>query len=227
MGYYVVIEGLIGVGKTTLARLVASHLDGRLSLEPNERNPFLEPFYRNPDRYAFPVQMFYLATRWRQQELIKQGDLFNDTIVSDYVFAKDRIFAEKTLNSLELDLYDRFAGALCDKAPTPDLVVFLRAPVDVLMQRIAERQAPGECAITVEYLVDLERRYELLFADWDACPLLVIDNRDMDYRGDSKARKTVLERIQAALSGRHTTTKAPGSIADREAQPELFGVGGV
>jgi deoxyguanosine kinase len=217
LGSYVVIEGLIGVGKSTLSRIVAEAWDARLVLEPNEHNPFLEPFYADPTRYAFPVQMYYLATRWKQQEEILQGSLFESaTVVSDYLFEKDRLFAEKTLDELELDLYDRFANTLCGRAATPDLVVYLHAPIDVLMARIAERRAPGETAITPEYLEDLARRYERLWGRWTDSPLLRIDNRDMDYRSDPAARAELLSRIATAL-------RAPGSIVDREAQPRLFG----
>jgi deoxyguanosine kinase len=219
---FVVIEGLIGVGKSTLTRLLAREWGARLVMEPSEQNPFLEPFYQDPLRFAFPVQMYYLSTRWRQQEEIRQGHLFHSDVVADYLFAKDRLFAEKTLNALELELYDRFAGALTDKAPVPDLVVYLEAPIDVVMGRIAERNAPGEYKITEDYLVDLKQRYERMFDRWSASPLLRIDNRDMDYREDSEEWRKLLSRIEGALRGAATT---PGSPKDREAQPELFGGG--
>ncbi len=221
MGRYVVIEGLIGVGKSTLTRLLAEEWGARPVMEPNEQNPFLEAFYAEPERYAFPVQMFYLATRWKQQESIQQGDLFTDWIVSDYLFEKDRLFAEKTLNPVELELYDRFAKALTDRAPRPDLVVFLEAPIDVLMRRIDERRAPGESAIEPEYLIDLRNRYYQLFETWDRCPLLTLDNQDMDYRRDSAARRKVIDTIEAALRG-DSPSVSPGAVSAREEQQELF-----
>src|SRR5690349_7004431 len=112
MTRYVVVEGLIGVGKTTLCHLLERYRGATLILEPAATNPFLEPFYADPERYAFPVQMFYLINRWRQQSRIRQGDLFTELVVSDYLFEKDRLFAAKTLSAEELTLYDRFAAAL-------------------------------------------------------------------------------------------------------------------
>jgi len=218
---FIVIEGLIGVGKTSLCRLLRDEWRARLVLEPAETNPFLELYYGDPDRYAFPVQMFYLMARWRQQSEIRQQDLFSEVVVSDYLFEKDRMFAEKTLAPLEMDLYDHFAGALGAQAAKPDLVVFLDAPIETIMARIAKRQAPGEEVIEPAYLTDLWDRYQALFADWTACPVLRIDNRDMDYVGSAVDRRAVLTLIEAALDG-HI---APGS-SDREAQPSLFGAVG-
>lgn len=224
MRRFIVIEGLIGVGKSSLARLLRERWGARLFLEPAETNPFLEPYYYEPERYAFPVQMFYLVNRWRQQDRIRQGELFSDLVVSDYLFAKDRLFAETTLTPQELELYDRFTEALGERAPIPDLLVFLEAPVEVLMQRIAERAAPGEERITEAYLEDLRVRYETLLAGWTVCPILRVDNRAMDYVRRAPDQDAILELISAALEGR-TPRQAPGSTVDREAQPELFGAG--
>ena len=110
MRRFIVVEGLIGVGKTSLCKLLADTWGGRLVLEPSETNPFLEPFYEDPDRFGFPVQMYYLVTRWKQQAAIRQEELFTQMVVSDYLFEKDRLFAEKTLSNMELELYDRFAA---------------------------------------------------------------------------------------------------------------------
>jgi len=218
---FIVIEGLIGVGKTSLCRLLEQEWQARLVLEPAETNPFLEPYYSDPQRYAFPVQMFYLMVRWRQQSEIRQQDLFSDVVVSDYLFEKDRMFAEKTLPPLELNLYDHFAGALGAQAAKPDLIVFLDAPIEVIMGRIAKRQAPGEDVIEPAYLLDLWERYQVLLDEWTSCPVLRIDNRDMDYVGSASDRRTALTLIQSALDGQI----APGS-SDREAQPSLFGESG-
>jgi len=221
---YVVVEGLIGAGKTSLCRLLQEAWGARLVLEPAETNPFLELFYTDPDQYALPVQLYYLMSRWRQQVEIRQGDLFTDIVVSDYLFAKDRVFAEKTLQDDELEIYDRFAGVLGGQAPVPDLVVLLDAPTSVLLKRIAKRKAPGEHAITVEYLDDLRGRYKRLFADWTHCPVLRIDNRDMNYVNDPDGRSAVLHRIESVLKV-DNDPRAPGSDSDREAQPNLFGTG--
>jgi deoxyadenosine/deoxycytidine kinase len=221
---FVVVEGLIGVGKTSLCRVLRDAWGARLVLEPAETNPFLEPFYDDPVRYALPVQLFYLMNRWRQQATIRQGDLFTEVVVSDYLFEKDRMFAEKTLGPEELEIYERFAGVLGPQAPRPDLVVFLDAPTPVLLERIARRAAPGEHHIGAAYLDDLRERYERLWARFAACPVLRIDNRDMNYVDDLSGRAAVLNRIEAAFAGR-LDSEAPGSVVDREAWPELFGRG--
>lgn len=201
MGRFLVVEGLIGVGKTSLCRLLAAEWGARLVLEPSATNPFLEPFYRDPARYAFPVQMYYLMNRWRQQESIRQEDLFHPLVVSDYLWEKDRMFAEKTLEDLELELYGQIAGALGQGTPKPDLVVYLHAPMDVVVERIAKRSAPGEERIRTEYLEDLAERYERLLAGWRSCPVLRIDNTRLDYVDDPAARASVLRRVKRALDG--------------------------
>ena len=193
----------------------------KMVLEPAETNPFLEPFYRDPQRYAFPVQMFYLVNRWRQQEAIRQQDLFEAGVVSDYLFQKDRLFAEKTLPKMELELYDRFAGALGQSTPRPDLVVWLHAPLDTVMQRIAKRQAPGEHRIQKQYVTDLNKRYERMFAEWTTSPVLRIDNTEMDYSTDPVAQQYVLGLIRAALAG-EAPPKKPGTEASTS-QTDLFG----
>jgi deoxyadenosine/deoxycytidine kinase len=219
VGRFVVVEGLIGVGKTSLCRILAHEWGARLVLEPAETNPFLEPFYRDPGRYAFSVQMFYLMNRWKQQENIRQEDLFHPVVVSDYVWEKDRMFAEKTLEALELELYGRFASELGVRAPRPDLVVYLQAPIPTLLARIARRHAPGERAITRDYLEDLAARYERLLAGWSACPVLRIDNAELDYVGNIAAKNAVLRRISRALEG------DVGEAVIDETQPSLFSRG--
>ena len=222
MRQFIVVEGLIGVGKTSLCKLLSETWNGRLVLEPSETNPFLKPFYEEPERFGFPVQMYYLVTRWKQQAAIRQEELFSQFVVSDYLFEKDRLFAEKTLSPMELELYDRFAGALGEKSPKPDLLIFLDAPTDVIMKRISKRNAPGEHLIKSTYLIDLRERYKRLLEDWTACPVLYLDNRDMDYLTDAGVREVLLEKIEAALAGKLPQT-TPGSDPDREAQPSLFG----
>lgn len=217
MHRYVVIEGLIGVGKTTLARLLQRDRAAELVLEPHEDNPFLEPFYRDPQRYALPVQMYFLLTRWRQIDRIRQLALFTPWVVSDYCFEKDRLFAEKTLTEDELALYDRFASTLGEKVPAPDLVIVLTAPTSVLLDRIRRRAVPGEERINRSYIEDLAARYERLWGGWSRCPLLFVDNAELDYAADPDARVEVLRRIDAAIAGH--AASAPSADA---AQPSLF-----
>lgn len=224
MRRFVVIEGPIGVGKTSLCRRLADANNAELVLEPHDDNPFLEPFYKDPARYALPVQMSFLLSRFQQQDRIRQLNLFKPWIVSDYVFDKDRLFAEKTLNEHDLDIYDRVATALGARVATPDLVVYLDAPTKVLLQRIRQRGIKGEDRIEAPYLDDLRKRYDRLWAGWTSCPLLRIDNRSLNTESDPEALEHVLRRIHDALDG---PPSAPGSFSDREAtQPSLFHAAG-
>ena len=219
---FIVVEGLIGVGKTSLCRLIQREWKARLVLEPAETNPFLESFYEQPERYAFPAQMYYLLSRWRQQATIRQEDLFAEMVVSDYLWEKDRMFAEKTLDGQELRLYDEFSAVLGASAPKPDLVIFLDAPIDTILKRIARRQAPGEHLIERSYLVDLRARYDELLRGYTACPVLLLDNQDLNYVDNPDIQHVVLEKIRDGLLGK-VGRDAPGSSLDREAQPGLFG----
>lgn len=201
MRRFIVVEGLIGAGKTTLCRLLHDRRDAELVLEPHDDNPFLEPFYRDPERYALPVQMSFLLTRFRQQDRIRQLGLYHRWIVSDYLFEKDRLFAEKTLTEEDLALYDQIASSLGQVVSTPDLVVALHAPVSVLLARIQQRGIAGEDEIDRPYLEDLARRYAGLWARWTRCPVLHLDNTELPYDRDDGAREEVLRRIDAALEG--------------------------
>ncbi len=200
MAVYIAVEGLIGVGKTTLCHLLAAARGARLVLEPAAHNPFLEPFYRDPQRFAFPAQMAYLIQRWRQQQDLRQLRLFDGWVASDYLFDKDRLFAERTLAPDELALYDRFVEALDEVGPPPDLVVWLDAPTPVCLGRIARRAAPGEEAIDAAYLETLRAGYRELLGAWTACPVLRMDTADLDLAEDPDDRAAVLARIERALS---------------------------
>lgn len=189
------------MGKTTLCRLLEREWGARLILEPNETNPFLEPFYRDPERFAFPAQMAYMLQRWRQQSRLRQGELFTQLVVSDYVWEKDRMFAEKTLPADELALYDRFAEALAESGPSPDLLVWLDCDPQVCMGRIAKRRAPGEDVIELDYLEDLNQRYQALLARWTQSPVLRLDARKRNLADDLDAQQVVLHRIRRALDG--------------------------
>lgn len=207
MAKYIVIEGLIGVGKTSLCRILRDELGARLVLEPAEDNPFLAAFYADSDRFAFPAQMFYLATRYDQQLRLAQQELFHDLVVADYHFAKDRIFAEQTLEGPELELYDRFARLLTDRVPRPDLVLFMDAPTEVIRSRIRRRAISAEQVIEAEYLDALRDRYHQLWARYDEAPVYVLDTSDLNYVDDPADRARVLAMIQGWLDGQ----PVPGS----------------
>lgn len=221
---FVVIEGLIGVGKTTLVRLIQREWKARVVLEPWAENPFLSEFYSDPERFAFPAQMFYLANRYGQQQGITQLDLFHELVVADYLFEKDRLFAEQTLSGHEMELYDRFASLLADNIPSPDVVVFLDAPTEVILERINKRAIESEQRISAEYLDSLRDRYYALWERYDRAPVHVVQTTNIDYVSNPEDQQLMLGMIQAWMEGKDPT--APSSAdAEREAQPSLFGGG--
>lgn len=203
----IVIEGLIGVGKTTLCRILEKEWAARLVLEPAEDNPFLAEFYADPQRFAFPAQMFYLANRYAQQIQARQTSLFHPLTVCDYLMAKDGIFAEMTLSGHELTLYQRFAGLLDEEPLRPDFVVFLDSETEVIRSRIARRGISAEQVIPADYLDDLRARYNRLWERWDLCPVHVLRTDEVDYVDDPAARTQVLEMIAGWLEGK----PVPGS----------------
>lgn len=217
----IVIEGLIGVGKTTLCRILEREWSARLVLEPAEDNPFLAEFYADPTRFAFPAQMFYLANRYAQQLQARQTSLFHPLTVCDYLMAKDGIFAEMTLSGHELTLYRRFASLLEETPLRPDFVLFLDSETEVIRSRIAQRGIPAEQVIPAAYLDDLRQRYYSLWDRWDLCPVHVLATDDIDYATNAEARARVLEMIAGWLAG----TPVPGApVALRaSAQRPLFG----
>jgi len=224
---FLVVEGLIGVGKTTLCRALRDELRAHLVLEPAEDNPFLKEFYADSERFAFPAQMFYLATRYAQQQNLRQGELFTDLIVSDYLFEKDRLFAEKTLGGDELALYDRFAGLLGTNLVRPDLVLFLDAPTDVIMSRIQCRGISAEAVIQRNYLDDLRDRYFNLWKNYHEAPVHYLETTDIDYVNDPDARTAVLGMIQDWLAGKCAPGVPASTLFERETQPTLFSTEGV
>jgi deoxyadenosine/deoxycytidine kinase len=204
---FIVIEGLIGVGKTTLCRLLEREWGARLVLEPAEHNPFLAQFYEDRSRYAFPAQMFYLATRYAQQADLRQRELFDGMVVSDYLYAKDRLFAEETLGPEELDLYDRFAGLLGESVVPPDFVVFLESSTPTIVNRIRKRSIASEQVIAPSYLESLRDRYYALWDRYHAAPIYVIDTTHIDYVDNERDREWVLALLRGWLDG----TPLPGA----------------
>jgi deoxyadenosine/deoxycytidine kinase len=178
---YIVIEGPIGVGKTSLARLLAKEFNARLILEKPEENPFLPHFYQDRKKYAFQTQVFFLLNRFQQQKEIAQLDLFKQITFSDYLFAKDRIFASLNLSDHELALYEQIFHLLNGQIPSPDLVIFLQAKPDVLLHRIKSRNISYEKEVDLEYLKMLTEAYNYYFFNYDQTPLLVVDTSEIDF----------------------------------------------
>jgi deoxyadenosine/deoxycytidine kinase len=178
---YIVTEGPIGVGKTSLSTLLAEELEARLILERAEDNPFLTDFYKEPSRYRFQTQMFFLLSRFSQQQEMAQPDLFTRILISDYLFDKDRIFAYLNLDEHELALYEQFYHILEPKIVKPDLVIFLQADTDMLLKRIKQRGRPFEREINQDYIAAVNDAYNHFFFRYSETPLLVINTSDIDY----------------------------------------------
>ncbi len=178
---YIAIEGPIGVGKSSLAELLAKELGGRTLLEEVAQNPFLPKFYENIKKFAFQTQLFFLLSRYQQQKEIFQQELFNATIISDYLFAKDRIFAYLNLDENELGLYEQVYRLLDTRIPKPDLVIYLQASSGVLLERIGIRGHDYERSLQEEYLEKLVEAYNRYFFYYSETPLLVVNTTEIDF----------------------------------------------
>lgn len=198
---YLAIEGVIGVGKTTLARLLQPGFQAHLLLEVFEENPFLSAFYADRERYAFQTQMFFLLSRYHQQrKSIAEALARGFTLISDYTFEKDALFAGINLRGDELQMYYRVHEALAEKIPSPDLVVYLRASTDVLMQRIASRDRPYERDMERGYIAQLNDAYEEFFGDpHQGAAVLAIDTNDLDLLREPQHLKSVEDRLRQSL----------------------------
>ncbi len=177
---FIAVEGPIGVGKTSLARKLSESLSGELVLEQAAQNPFLERFYRNPRAGAFPTQLYFLFQRAQQLAALNQQDLFAPVRVADYLLEKDRLFARITLDEAEYGLYEQVQARLGITPPKPDLVVYLQAPVDVLIERIARRGVEYEQHIERDYLERLNEAYARFFHQYEAAPLLIVNAASID-----------------------------------------------
>lgn len=207
---YVAIEGVIGVGKTTLARLLQPILDGELLLEVFEENPFLAKFYEDRVRFAFQTQIFFLLSRYQQQRAIKKKRLKKNPLISDYTFAKDALFAELNLRGDELDMYHRVHDALAKNIRDPDLLIYLRADTDVLMERIISRDRPYERNMDRDYIAQLGEAYEAFVGDWDDGPLLVIDTNDLNIVRNPEDLNHVVGRVMSSLETGTYQQRLPG-----------------
>lgn len=198
---YLAIEGVIGVGKTSLAKLLADHFAGKLLLEKHEENPFLEDFYRDPRHYAFPTQLFFLLSRYRQQQEIPQRDLFHDILIADYIFAKDRIFASLNLEERELFLYDKVASLLERDISHPDLVIYLQSNTTRLMANIRKRDRSYERNISEEYIRALNEAYNKFFFSYTRTPLLIVNATEIDFVNNAEDFEDLISQLQRPISG--------------------------
>jgi len=197
---YIAIEGVIGVGKTTLVRLLSPEFGATPLLEVFEENPFLSDFYTDRARYAFQTQIFFLLSRYRQQHQAIPEALARGPLLSDYTFAKDSLFAHLNLTGDELTVYEKLHGALAEKIPTPDLVVYLRADLQMLMARIASRDRPYERGMDRGYIESLRLAYEGFFAAYSQAPVLMLDTNNLNFVQDPASLASIRERIRTALS---------------------------
>jgi deoxyguanosine kinase len=193
---YMVVEGPIGVGKTTLARKLAESFGGQTLLEQPEENPFLEKFYRDSARHALPTQLFFLFQRMNQLRDMSQNDLFTAPVVSDFLLDKDSLFARLTLADEELNLYRQLYEYLSPQAPQPDLVIYLQAQPETLVDRVRKRGVPMESAISEEYLLRLCESYSRFFYHYEAAPLLIVNTEHLNPIQHDEDFRLLLNRIR-------------------------------
>ena len=200
---FIAVEGPIGVGKTTLTRRLADALDYHTLLERAEENPFLERFYRNRRQAALATQLYFLFQRAQQLEDIKQTDMFAPAKVADFLMQKDRLFARANLDADEMALYQKVYEQLTLDAPVPDLVIYLQAPADVLMQRIQQRGIPYERRVERDYLEQINEIYSEFFLYYDEAPLLIVNAAEIDFANSERDFQQLLDYLGRIRKGRH------------------------
>lgn len=198
---YIAIEGPIGVGKTSLAKILANKFGWRLVQEEVGHNPFLERFYENPRKYAFQTQLFFLLSRYRQQREMAQGNLFEKGVVSDYVLAKDKIFALINLEDDEIALYDSIYKLLVPTVPRPDLVIYLQARPEVLLNRVRKRGVEYERNISLDYLKTLSDAYNEYFFHYNETPLLVVSTSEIDFVESPRDLEHLVREVKSVKRG--------------------------
>ena len=199
--YYVAIEGVIGVGKTSLAHLLEERLNAKLVMEKFDENPFLSDFYIDPERYAFQTQLFFLLSRYRQQQELRQTDVFHKLVICDYMFVKDRLFASLNLDDKEMSLYDSVAKILEKNILNPDLVIYLQAETPKLMERITLRGRDFEKNMSPDYIDALNQVYNEYFFRYQESPLLIINTNDIDFVHNAEDLEEVIRYIRQPVSG--------------------------
>ena len=209
--YYLAVEGPIGVGKTSLVKLLGKKLGAKMVLEEYENNPFLEEFYNDPERFAFQTQLFFLMSRYRQQQDLRQVDMIHNLLITDYMFVKDRLFASLNLDDKELSLYDTVANLLERNVLKPDVVIYLQADTQTLMRNIANRGRDFETNMSFEYLDALSQVYTEYFFKYQETPLIIINTNNIDFVNNSDDLDEVIKYIREPVSG----TKFFNPIIDR------------
>ncbi|NNC66766.1 MAG: deoxynucleoside kinase [Gammaproteobacteria bacterium] len=206
---YIVVEGPIGVGKTSLAQRLSDEFGSTLLLEDVDDNPFLERFYQNPREAALSTQLYFLLQRTKQLQEFKQGDIFTPVRVADFLIEKDRLFAQVTLNASEYELYEQIYSHLTIDAPKPDLVVYLQAPVEVLLQRIRKRGRGYERLVETVYLEQLNEAYAKFFYDYNDAPCLIVNASDIDFINNDKDYEQLLGEILNTEAGKRYFNPLP------------------
>ena len=209
---YIAVEGTIGVGKTTLANKIANTFNYDAFLEQPAENPFLKNFYKNPSQSALATQLFFLFQRMQQIQDLKQRSLFESVRVADFLIQKDRLFAEVTLSQEEMKLYDNVYDHLTIDAPTPDLVIYLQAPIDVLKDRITKRGNINEQFLTLEYLERLNDAYSRFFLYYEDSPLLIINAADINLESNDSDYESLITKIMSNPKGKTFINPQPSII---------------
>ena len=209
---YIAIEGPIGVGKTTLANKIAESFNYDAFLEQPAENPFLKNFYRNPTQSALATQLFFLFQRMQQIQDLKQRSLFENVRVADFLIEKDRLFAEVTLSNEEMVLYDKVYEHITIDAPTPDLVIYLQAPIEILKERITKRGNINEQYLTLDYLERLNDAYSRFFLDYNAAPLLIINAADINLESNEDDYEALITMIMSNPNGKNFVNPQPSII---------------
>ena len=208
--YYIAIEGPIGVGKTSLVKLLGDNLSARTILEQFEENPFLADFYDDPERFAFQTQLYFLLQRYQQQQELKQVDIFHNLIITDYMFVKDRLFASLNLNEKEMALYETVANLLERNVINPDLVIYLQADTDTLMKNIHKRKRSFEKNMSRDYIYALNQVYNEYFFRYQDTPLLIINTNNIDFVNNKKDLEEIINVVRKPITGTKFFNPATG-----------------
>jgi len=199
--YHIAVEGTVGVGKTSMAKVLGERLDAKLILEEFEENPFLSEFYDDPVRFAFQTLLFFLLQRYQQQQELRQVDMFHNLLISDYMFIKDRLFASLNLDEKEISLYDSIANMLERNVINPDLIIYLQADTSTLMKNIAKRGRDFEENISYDYINALNEIYTEYFFRYNETPLVIINTNHIDFVNNSADLDQVIDYIRQPVSG--------------------------